>query len=124
MEDGRIHNLDLQTSSNFIIAHSPHVLGPNFGRLNSKYAWCSQEQKYKVVGEYFEVAFDKYTRISSIATQVPHPKYIIIWPLPLFDPSNDFIVISFLQYFFAFRLRLFSFLIDFESRILQAPQAI
>ncbi|XP_066922061.1 neuropilin-1a-like [Clytia hemisphaerica] len=69
MEDGRIHNMDLQTSSNFIIAHSPHALGPNFGRLNSKYAWCSQEQKFKMVGEYFEVAFDKYTRISSIATQ-------------------------------------------------------
>jgi len=70
LEDGRISRLQLQTSSAFKIAHSPHILSSNLGRLNGPYAWCSQEQKFDMIGEYFQITFPKYTRISSIATQV------------------------------------------------------
>ena len=70
LEDGRIPRVSLATSSSFKIAHWPHFLSADLGRLNGQYAWCSQEQKFKMVGEYFQVTFDKFTRISGVATQV------------------------------------------------------
>lgn len=72
MEDGRIHQHRLQTSSVFKIAHEPHVLKADYGRLNGPYAWCSQEQRHRHrnIGEYFQIDFKKFTKITKVATQV------------------------------------------------------
>lgn len=72
MEDGRIHKYRLQTSSVFKIAHEPHELNANYGRLNGPYAWCSQEQlsKRRNEAEYFQINFRRFTKITKVATQV------------------------------------------------------
>ncbi|XP_057296871.1 cubilin-like isoform X2 [Hydractinia symbiolongicarpus] len=69
MEDGRIDRLNVLTSSNFKIAHKPHILGADFGRLNGPFAWCSAERKSKFLGEYFEITFPQVTKVTRIATQ-------------------------------------------------------
>lgn len=73
MEDGRITEYYLITSSFFKIAHEPHKLDANYGRLNGPYAWCSQEQRRnngRNIAEYFQINFEKFTKVTKVATQV------------------------------------------------------
>jgi len=69
MEDGRITKFNLMSSSLFAIAHTPERLEVNYGRLNGPYAWCSQERRNGIEGEYFEINFNEPTKITKIATQ-------------------------------------------------------
>eukprot|EP00794_Sanderia_malayensis_P006277 gene6277-6998_t len=64
--DGRIS--DNRISSSSYLKGSLH-LRPRFARLNGLNAWCSQIQVNSRVGEYLQIDFKDYTKVTGFATQ-------------------------------------------------------